>query len=102
MPRPRRAFDMLPLNIARHPPTVEIPRLWLHLLAINIAVPRPRVEAQVSLDIFEARCRVLVRPDPTLDDLAWVAWIRGIEVRRAAFPLTEGGVAVLGERDGHG
>jgi len=45
---------------------VEIARLRLDLLAVDIAVPRSGIERDIVLDLFEPCCRSLVRPRSVL------------------------------------
>lgn len=55
------------LNVACHPPAVEISGLRLDFLSVNIAVPRPGVERQMILDGGKRTRGLLVGPDAVGD-----------------------------------
>ena len=80
------AFDTTCLDVARRPAAVEVSGLWYYLLAINIAVPRTGIEAQIVLDIFETAARLVVRPHSALHHLP-AAGVLEVIIRRNAFPF---------------
>lgn len=80
-----------PIQIARHPPTIETPRLRPHQLIVNIAPPRPCVERHISRDVLVALCGTSVRPYPIFDGMAWRTRAADGIIRCTAFPFTECG-----------
>lgn len=90
-----------PFNVPRHPPTVEISRLGLNLLPVDVTVPRPRVERQVIPDGLEACGGILIRPDTIRERLVGgiIGRIGDGPVGRRTFPLAVCPPRGFGERD---
>lgn len=99
-PRPRSPLN-LPLNITRNPPPVKIPRLRLHLLPIDKALPRPSIKAHIPPQRLKALRRTVIRPGSIPHLLASVRRFE-IVVGGPAFPFAEGAVGGPGEGDGYG
>lgn len=76
------------LNLTRHPSAVKVARLGLHPLAVDEAVPRAGVEAQVPAQGLEPGRRAVVRPDAVGDGAVREA---DAVVGCSAFPLAPAG-----------
>lgn len=100
-PSPRAPLNP-PLNITRNPTTIEVPWLRLHFLPIDIAVPGPRIQTDVSLYRFKPLGRRFITPCSVLYDLFFVLGGLEVPVCSAPFPFAEGGMGGGMERDGKG
>ena len=88
--RPRRTLNRAPLDILRHPTSVEVTRLGFDFLTIDETLPGPSVEAQKPVDALETLSRRFVTPDAVLDDVLRIFRVGRSIVRGIAFPLAVG------------
>jgi hypothetical protein len=80
-----------PVQLTCRPSTIKVARLWLYLLPVNKAIPRPRVKAHITLQILESLRWTLIRPYPISNYLFLSIFIiacNGV-VRCPPFPFTE-------------
>lgn len=99
MPRARRALDMSRIDITRGPSAIKVARLRDHLLAIDIAIPRTRIKAQIVLDLLEATRRIAIGPDSRLGYIVRISWVSEVVVRSDSLPFAVRIAAVLAQRD---
>ena len=85
----RCALDRLAYDIAGHPASVEVARLWLDEFSINVALPsRISIERYIALDIGKGGSWFVVTPSTAVNLIA--CWCFESEVVGDALPFAKG------------